>query len=271
MWTDEVFGVKKPIIALLHIRALPGDPDYDKNGGMQKVLECAKRDLDALQTGGVDGILFANEFSTPYQLQAPYALPSAMAWVIGRLGDIIDRPFGVNVVYNPLATVDLAAATGAKFARSAFSGCYTGEYGLMNTDPAAVIRRKYELGIEDLKLLYKLNPESDSYLVPRDFRKVAKSIIGACYPDALCVSGDSAGADTSDELLSSIFELKRDIPVFCNTGCNINTVEKKLSISDGACVGTTFKTDGKLHADVEVSRVIRFMSKVKEIRARYEQ
>ena len=85
MWTDEMFGVKKPIIALLHIKALPGDPGYDKNGGMENVLESAKRDLDALQTGGVDGILFANEFSTPFQLQAPYALPSAMAWVIGRL------------------------------------------------------------------------------------------------------------------------------------------------------------------------------------------
>ena len=264
MWTDEMFGVKKPIIALLHIKALPGDPGYDKNGGMENVLESAKRDLDALQTGGVDGILFANEFSTPFQLQAPYALPSAMAWVIGRLGYMIDRPFGVNVVYNPMATVDLAAATGASFARSAFSGCYSGEYGLMNTDPAAVIRRKVELGIGDLKLLFKLNPESDSYIVPRDFRAIAKSIMGSCYADALCVSGASAGADTSDELLSSIFSLPREIPVFCNTGCNIRTVEKKLSISDGACVGTTFKTDGKLRGDVELARVLAFMAKVKE-------
>ena len=28
MWTEELFGVKKPIIALLHLDALPGDPGY---------------------------------------------------------------------------------------------------------------------------------------------------------------------------------------------------------------------------------------------------
>ena len=26
MWTQEMFGVEKPIIALLHLDALPGDP-----------------------------------------------------------------------------------------------------------------------------------------------------------------------------------------------------------------------------------------------------
>ena len=28
MWTQEMFGVEKPIIALLHLDALPGDPGY---------------------------------------------------------------------------------------------------------------------------------------------------------------------------------------------------------------------------------------------------
>ena len=65
MWTQEMFGVEKPIIALLHLDALPGDPGYC--GSMDTVLEHARQDLVALQNGGVDGILFANEFSLPYQ------------------------------------------------------------------------------------------------------------------------------------------------------------------------------------------------------------
>jgi len=56
-----MFGVEKPIIALLHLDALPGDPGYC--GSMDTVLEHARQDLVALQNGGVDGILFANEFS----------------------------------------------------------------------------------------------------------------------------------------------------------------------------------------------------------------
>ena len=28
LWTEKMFGVKKPIIAMLHIDPLPGDPLY---------------------------------------------------------------------------------------------------------------------------------------------------------------------------------------------------------------------------------------------------
>lgn len=260
MWTETMFGVKKPIIALLHLRALPGDPGFDQAGGMDYVLDCARKDLLALQEGGVDGVLFANEFSLPYQTVAPYALPTAMAWVIGRLQEEIEVPFGVNVVYNPVATIDLAAATGANFVRSAFTGSYTGEYGVMHTDPAAAVRRREELGLHELKMLYKVNPESDAYLVERDPRVVAKSIIFSCAPDALCVSGASAGSETSDELLASIHSIAGDVPVFCNTGCNIDTVETKLRLSDGACVGTTFKFGGDFRKGVDVRRVKDFMA-----------
>ena len=108
MWTHEMFGVEKPIIALLHLDALPGDPGYC--GSMDTVLDHARQDLIALQNGGVDGILFANEFSLPYQPVADIAVISAMAYIIGNLKELIRVPFGVNVVKNPIATIDLAAA-----------------------------------------------------------------------------------------------------------------------------------------------------------------
>lgn len=43
-----------------------------------------------------------------------------MAYIIGKLKDEISVPFGVKVVKNPIATIDLGAATGAKFGRSCF-------------------------------------------------------------------------------------------------------------------------------------------------------
>ena len=103
MWTQDMFGVEKPIIALLHLDALPGDPGYC--GDMKTVTEHARKDLLALQDGGVDGILFANEFSLPYQPVADIAVVSAMAYIIGKLKDEISVPFGVNVVKNPIATI----------------------------------------------------------------------------------------------------------------------------------------------------------------------
>ena len=48
MWTEELFDVKKPIIALLHLRALPGDPLFDAEKGMEYVEDCARQELEAL-------------------------------------------------------------------------------------------------------------------------------------------------------------------------------------------------------------------------------
>ena len=86
MWTEELFHVKKPVIALLHLRALPGDPLYEKEGGIRGVLEIARRELRALQDGGVDGILFANEFSLPYQPRVDYVTVAAMGWGFSSMG-----------------------------------------------------------------------------------------------------------------------------------------------------------------------------------------
>ena len=55
-WTKELFGHEKPVVALLHIRALPGDPLSDES--LSDVLAHARADLHALQNGGVDCILF---------------------------------------------------------------------------------------------------------------------------------------------------------------------------------------------------------------------
>lgn len=53
-WAKELFGTEKPIIAMCHVRALPGDPGYDAEKGMDYVVEMAYHDLKALQEGGVD-------------------------------------------------------------------------------------------------------------------------------------------------------------------------------------------------------------------------
>lgn len=267
MWTREMFGVEKPIIALLHLDALPGDPGF--YGDMNTVLEHARQDLIALQNGGVDGILFANEFSLPYQPVTDIATVSAMAYIIGNLKDVVKIPFGVNVVKNPIATIDLAAATNAMFARSCFSGAYMGEYGIYYSSSGEAIRHRKALGIENMKLLFKVNPEADTYLVQRDIQVVVKSIMFGDFADGLCVSGAAAGAEPDDSILAEVYEVAKakDVPVFCNTGCNHKNVKDKLKYSDAVCVGSAFKKDGIFNERVDESSVREFMDIVKTIRA----
>ena len=54
LWIEELFQVKKPIIAMLHLDPLPGDPMWKYGMNMEDVVEDARKDLHALQDGGVD-------------------------------------------------------------------------------------------------------------------------------------------------------------------------------------------------------------------------
>ena len=98
LWTEDVFNCRKPIIAMCHFGPLPGDPLYGKKEGMKKVIDWATRDLASLQEGGVDAVMFSNEFSFPYLTRVDTVTVAAMARVIGELMPRITVPFGVNVL-----------------------------------------------------------------------------------------------------------------------------------------------------------------------------
>jgi len=40
-----LFGVPKPVIAMLHLGALPGRPQHDRAAGLESIVESVRRDL----------------------------------------------------------------------------------------------------------------------------------------------------------------------------------------------------------------------------------
>ncbi len=262
----DVFGVNKPIIALLHLRALPGDPGYDSGGSMREVVRQAREDLLALQEGGVDAVLFSNEFSLPYQVKVDGVIIAAMARVVAELKGDIQIPFGVHVISDPEATIELAAAVDADFVRSVFTGAYAGEAGIRYPDIAKIIRRKQTLGLKDLKMFYMINAESDGDLSGRDLSVVAQAVIFKCAPDGICISGIHAGHGVDSQLIADIKKVSSNTAVLCNTGCNVKNIAEKLQYSDGAFVGTAFKQDGLFENAVDGCRVKEFMDAVNRFR-----
>jgi hypothetical protein len=265
-WTEEVFGVKKPIIGMCHLNALPGDPHYDAAAGMRAVADWARKDLLALQNGGVDAIMFSNEFSLPYLTKVETITAAAMARVIGEVMADIRVPFGVNVLWDPYRSLDLAAATGARFIREIMSGVYASDFGLWDTNTGAVARHRHHISAGDVKLLFNIVPEAAAYLAKRDIVEVARTTVFNHRPDALCVSGLTAGSQTDAQILKQVKDAVPDTVVFANTGVRLNNVEEQLSIADGAVVGTTFKKDGVFENHVDENRVKEFMNVVRKIR-----
>lgn len=266
-WTREVLGTEKPIIAMCHLLPLPGDPHFDKEKGMDYVIEIARNDLLALQRGGVDAVMFSNEFSLPYLTDVKTETVAAMARIIGELKHDLTIPFGVNVLWDAKKSLDLAAATGASFVREIFTGVYASDFGIWNTNVGETIRHQHRIGAENVKLLFNIVPEAAKYLSDRDIEDIAKSTVFNNRPDALCVSGLTAGTATDSQILKRVKRIVPDTVVFANTGMKLHNLEEQLAIADGGVVGTAFKIDGKFENHVDENRVKAFMDKVKAFRA----
>lgn len=261
----DFLGLRKPIIGMVHFPPLPGAPGYDRAGGMPAVLDHAARDIEALQAGGVDAVMFGNEGDRPYLLEASPEGLAAMAAAVAALKPLLRVPFGVNYLWDPIASVALAVATGAAFAREIFTGVYASDMGLWAPRCAAALRLRADLGRPDLKLLYNVNAEFAASLDTRPIEQRARSAVFSSLADVICVSGPMTGQGVEVSDLARVKEAV-DVPVLANTGVRLDTVEAILAHADGCVVGTHFKQGGNTWAPVDPERVARFMEKVRSLR-----
>jgi hypothetical protein len=262
---QRIFGETKPVIAMVHLPALPGAPLHDAAAGMEGVLASARADLAALQAAGVDAVMFGNENDRPYELEVDTASTAAMAWVIGRLRDAITVPFGVNVLWDPMATVALAAVTGAAFCREIFTGAYASDMGLWTPDAGAAMRYRNRLGC-DCAMLYNVSAEFADSLDRRPLADRARSAVFSAIPDAVLVSGQITGEAAA---LSDLEALKRALPatpVLANTGVRHATVADVLRVADGCVVGSALKAGGDTWAAVDPDRARDFMDRARTAR-----
>ncbi|MEN3319116.1 MAG: uncharacterized protein V7643_2517 [Mycobacterium sp.] len=265
-WLDEVFGVRKPVIAMLHLAALPGDPAYDGAGGIAAVVARAREELDALQSGGVDGVMISNEFSLPYLTKTEPITAITMARIIGELLPELRIPYGVNVLWDGRASIDLAVATGARFVREIFTGVYASDFGLWDTNVGEVARHRARVGGSDIKLLFNIVPESATYLADRALESITRTTVFATLPDAICVSGATAGSPTDATALRQVKSAAGTVPVFVNTGVRADNVAAQLEIADGAIVGTYFKENGVFENRAQRHRVEELINEARAFR-----
>lgn len=261
-----VFGERKPVIAMVHLPPLPGTPLYDAELGVAGIVEAARRDLRALQAADVDAVMFGNENDRPYELEVDTASTATMAYVIGQLRAEIEKPFGVNVLWDPMASVALATATGASFLREILTGTYASDMGPWTPNAGKAMRYRDRLRRPDVAMLANVSAEFAYSLDRRDLADRARSAVFSSVPDAILVSGAITGEAAAMSDLEAVKAVLPATPVLANTGVRHSTVADVLKVADGCIVGSSLKVDGDTWNPVDAERAAEFMRIVKTAR-----
>ena len=255
------------MIGMVHLGALPGAPLHDAKAGLAGLLAGARADLKALQDAGFDAVMFGNENDRPYEFAVDVASTATMAFVVGALRSEITVPFGVNVLWDPNATVALAAATGAAFVREIFTGTYASDMGPWTPDAGRAMRYRNRLGRSDLAMLYNVSAEFADSLDRRPLPDRARSAVFSSIPDAVLVSGQITGEAARMEDLEAVKRVLPDTPVLANTGVKHETVAEVLRVADGCVVGSALKYEGNTWNAIDPARAKDFMDRARTARA----
>lgn len=75
----SIFKDKKPIIGALHFMPLLG---YDGFEGFKHILENTRRDASALKYGGIDRIIFENNYNILHNINVGLETVAAMTYLL---------------------------------------------------------------------------------------------------------------------------------------------------------------------------------------------
>ena len=267
---EELFGVDKPIIGMVHLMPLPGSPAYE-GWSMDKIIEEALKDARALVEGGVDGIIVENMWDLPYYSGAQRIPPEEIAAHAVAAREVIKEvnvPAGITVIHNGgRVALGIAKAAGAKFIRVClYTGAAVWDTGEFDHGNAAdLMRLRKLLHAWDIKFFADI-VKKHSVVFPGIDIETHATWTDFYMADALIVTGTMTGSPPTKEDVLRAKMAAPNRPVIIGSGLNPDNARELLSVADGAIVGTYFKVKGITQNPVDPQRVRKLMNIVRELR-----
>jgi membrane complex biogenesis BtpA family protein len=267
----QVFGTEKPIIGMVHLKALPGAPGYQAEKGMKAITAAAIDDALRLIEGGVDGIQIENQGDWPFlkPREIGFETVAAVTAVVAHLKSRFDLPMGINIHLNGVCqALSIAAATDCRWVRAfELANAYVSSSGIIEAAGPRALRYRNLLHAQDKILIFgdfHVKHGSHQLVAEKSLAEQARDV-AAALADGIIATGQETGMPPRAEEVKALRKAV-EIPVLIGSGLSLENLEEILPLVDGAIVGSYFKVDDQLKNPVDSSRVKKFMQAVKAVR-----
>jgi len=259
-------GKKKLVFGLIHLKPLPGTPLFE-DGMFEESYEKAVKDAQALYNGGADGCLVQTvDKIYPSTDDADYARVSALAIITHAVKQVTGPEFhvGAQIMWNCITpSLGVAKAAGAVFTRAtALIGTTTSAFGIINADPLKVANYRKLIGAQGIGIISEIQGYHFDWVggdLPIEQRARMAMMAGA---DAVEVMhGDE---DKNNAMVTQIKKMNPDTPVILGGATNLENVKSRLSLADGALVGSCFE-NGKWGSAIDENIVKEYVGIVRSL------
>ena len=262
---SELFSTHKPLIACIHLLALPGSPRY--GGSMKKIIETAVREAEIFSKNGIDGLIVENFRDNPFYPDAlPPATVAAMTAATQEVVKVFSGPVGVNALRNDAsAALSIAVASEARFIRvNIHVGAAITDQGIIEGKAHETLRLRKILN-DQILIFADVAVKHASILGNRTIIDETKDLSTRGMADAIIVTGKQTGVEANLEEINNVKE-NTTLPVLIGSGITDRNIREYFSLSDGFIVGSFFKKDGIADNGIEEHRIQKLITTYRSIK-----
>ena len=252
----KVLNLEKPIIAMIHIDALPGTPKY--GGDIISIINKAKTEAVVYKDAGIDVLMIENMHDVPYlNRTAGPEITAIMSIILYEVKNISGLPSGIQILAGAnKQALGAALAAGADFIRAeGFVYAHVADEGFFNSDAGEILRFRKQIGADHISIFTDIKKKHSSHSITGD-TDITDTAKAAEYflSDGVIITGSATGKEPSLEEIRSVKE-SINIPVLAGSGITIENVQEYSQYCDSLIIGSYFKTDGKWYNPAEINRV----------------
>ena len=264
---EALFGRSKPIIAMIHVGALPGTP-----AGALGVAEIEKQALGEakiLRDAGVHGLMVENMHDTPYLRGAVGPeIVAAMAILARAVKETTKLPCGIQILAGAnREAMAVAHSAGLDFIRvEGFAFAHVADEGIIESCAAELLRYRRWIGAERVQIWADVKKKHSAHAITADvdIGETAHAV-EFMRGDAVIVTGSLTGDPPKPADIAAV-KKRTQLPVYLGSGITEKNLKHFLPFSDGLIVGSHFKEDGHWSRPVDAKRTNQFMSVYAKLR-----
>jgi hypothetical protein len=262
-----MFPNPKPVIAMIHVGALPGTPA--SKDPVPAIVEAAVREARLYRAAGVDGIAIENMHDLPYlRGRVGPEIVAAMTLVGRAVKAESGLPCGIQILAGAnLEALAVAHAAGLDFIRAeGFVFAHIADEGFIQSSAAELLRYRKLIGAERVQVWTDIKKKHSAHALTADISLGATAETAEFMrADAVIVTGNVTGDPPK---VADVREARAHckLPVLLGSGVDVNNIAEFYPEADGFIIGSHFKVNGYWANTVDDERVRAFMRKVKELR-----
>ncbi len=261
----SVFNGTKPVIGMIHLKALPGTPKNSLNSS--EIIRAALDEADIYTKAGIGAIMIENMHDVPYlKGNVGHEVSSLMTLIGYLIKQRTQLPVGIQILAGAnLEALAAAKAAGLDFIRAeGFVFAHVADEGLIEAQAGELLRYRKNINAEEIAIFTDIKKKHSSHSITNDVSLLDTAKAAQFFlSDGIIITGSHTGVSASVEELNSLKDLAS--PVLIGSGITKDNVADYWPLCDGMIVGSYFKKEGYWENELEYNRISEFMKLVKNL------